>query len=61
MISRPCKCGAIPQITERTVSMLQVVEVKCACGESGKAAVSYIKPQDRARSMQAAADGWNLG
>jgi|GEM_PF-4861008 len=60
MTIRPCRCGQIPQITETTVKQIHMIRVKCACGEQG-AALLYTKPEDRARMVQAAWDGWNLG
>lgn len=61
MTLRPCKCGKVPHVTEYRLCMMQVVEVKCDCGNKAKAAVTYIQPKDQARSVQAAVDGWNLG
>jgi hypothetical protein len=59
MILRPCRCGKLPTITQRKLVMMHVVQVKCPCGEHGSP-VTYIKPEDEARTVQAAADGWNL-
>lgn len=67
MTLRPCTahlpagiCGQLPAITESERSGIQILRVECKCGAHG-ATLMYSKPQDRARMLQAAADGWNLG
>lgn len=59
MTLRPCKCGAIPTLTETERYGIQIMRLKCACGNCG-AALLYSKPDDRAKMQQAAWDGWNL-
>lgn len=60
MIIRPCRCGATPAAAERLVGLVHIVQMKCTCGARG-ATLMYTKPEDRARMIQAAHDGWNLG
>ena len=59
MILRPCKCGATPAIKEAERYKIRTMRLECPCGRRG-AALMYTKPEDRARMLQAAADGWNL-
>lgn len=57
--SRPCPCGCTPTLKESESSGIQIIRLECACGERS-ACLMYTKPEDRARMIQAAWDGWNL-
>lgn len=57
---RPCKCGQTPVLTEREQCGIHIMQLRCQCGQHG-ATLMYTKPEDRARVMQAALDGWNIG
>lgn len=59
MTLRPCRCGQLPAITEKTVSQIHILRLECACGEHG-ATLMYTKPEDRDKMRQAGIDGWNL-
>lgn len=54
-----CKCGHIPSIIRSAVNGINIVRVECACGKLG-ACVMFTKEEDRERTEQAVADGWNL-
>lgn len=55
----PCKCGSAPAAKESAQSGINIIRVECACKRHG-ATLMYTKPADRERTLQAAADGWNL-
>jgi len=59
MTPNACDCGRVPAVTERTLDVHQVVQVKCVCGAHG-GAVTYLKPSDAERTRWAAVDGWNF-
>ena len=46
-------------MTSRTQQGINILRVECECGNHG-ATVMYVKPEDEARTKEAAADGWNL-
>jgi hypothetical protein len=52
-------CGAMPVLTERVQSGINILRVVCKCGNEG-GSVFYRKPEDADRTKQAAVDGWNL-
>jgi hypothetical protein len=55
----PCKCGLMPHMAECTIDGNQIIQIRCACGNHG-GSVFYQKPEDAARTRQAAIDGWAL-
>ena len=54
-----CGCGHLPSIIRNAVNGINIVRVECSCGKLG-ACVMFTKEEDRERTEQAAADGWNL-
>ena len=58
-MNRPCSCGQLPAITEKTVSDIHIIRLECACGKHG-ATLMFTKREQRDKMVQAAWDGWNL-
>lgn len=58
-LSRPCRCGLTPTLTESERYRIQIMRLECKCGNHG-ATLMYSRPEDRAKMQQAAWDGWNL-
>lgn len=57
----PCKCGRMATLYEGKLDEVNhLLQIICACGIKG-AALTYQKPDDRARTMWAACDGWRIG
>lgn len=54
-----CKCGAVPELTEREQYGIQIMRLVCVCGNKS-ATLMYTKPSDRLRMVQAVWDGWRL-
>lgn len=55
----PCKCGATPKFLTCHDGPDVSLQLACTCGRMG-VVITYTKPEDRARVVQAAVDGWNL-
>lgn len=55
----PCSCGQVPTMTRTFSAPVNILRIVCKCGNHG-GSVFYVKPEDRARTEQATADGWAL-
>jgi hypothetical protein len=56
---RPCKCGSTPKFLTCHDGPGTLMQLTCTCGRTG-VALTYAKPGDQAKVVQAAIDGWNL-
>jgi hypothetical protein len=57
----PCKCGAMPRFRAGQVGLTYTLQLYCeASGQAVGAFLTYTKPEDKARMVQAGIDGWNL-
>lgn len=56
---RPCQCGSTPKFLTCHDGPDTLIQLTCTCGRTG-AALTYTRPEDKARMVQAGIDGWNL-
>lgn len=56
---RPCNCGATPRFHEGKIGSTFWLQLFCG-GRPVGAFLTYTKPEDKARMIQAGTDGWNL-
>lgn len=58
---RPCPCGNSPKFAKWPYANGHCLQLRCPCRKPCGAVLWYSKPEDEARMLQAAIDGWNIG